>query len=475
MRRSYVLLGAGCAALAVLLPGCGSDGGARSAARTGSLSIGVRFPSQGAVLPATIPSHAESVRISIRADGGEAHSTSSDAIPESRASLSGPRLVPDAILNRPPGGGLARATIAHVPAGPAIVRAAAHAQRDGQGAELATACAPVVVIADKTTDVTLTLVEVVERVVASPTSLLMLVGEKAQVTARAVDAAGATVVGAALDYSSDDPSVAAVDATGMVEAVALGATSVRVTHAASGAQVQIPVQVVRARVVRVGVTVDRPVTVPGVAVRFAAAAFDDLGRLQPNAQFDWSVEKPAMGSVDADGRFTPARVGVAGVIASERQSATEGVGRVDVAEWALLLEWSAAVDLDLHVFDGTRHAYFDSPAIPAGELLADSTAGPGVEGFAGNTAYAGRLPVAVNYFRGQRDASGVVTLLVKGATPVSSAFTLTEASGNQGYPVSAPTESWCRPFDVVITPTGAVLASNPDLNIRLGPAGRAAK
>ncbi len=453
MRPCYAILAVGCAALAVLFAGCGGDGG-RDAAGSGTISLGVRFPAQGAVLPAKIPTHAESVCISVLADG---------------------RLVPDTILNRPAGGGLAQASIHDVPAGPATVRAAAHAQPDGQGPQLAAAETLVDVIAGETTDVALTLVEVVARVVASPSDLLMLVGEQTQLTAEALDATGAVVLGAVLNYSSDDPSVATVDAAGRVEAVALGTTMIRVRHAASGKEARVPVQVVRARVVRVEVAVHRPVTVPGQAVQFSAAAFDDLGKLRPHAEFDWRVEPSAMGSIDATGRFTPARPGAARAVATEKVSGVEGVGRVAVAEWALLLEWISGADLDLHVFDGTNHAYFGNLVIPIGKVLSDATGAPGCEGFAGNTTKAGRFPVAVNYFRGQGSVSGEVTLLVPGKAPSAETFTLTEANANGGYPVTGPTPSWARPLDVVISASGDVAPAPADTSIVLVAAGPASK
>lgn len=453
MRRCEVGLAVGCTVLAVLFAGCGGDGGS-SPRGTGRISLGIRFPAQDAVLPAMIPSHAESVRISVLADG---------------------RLVPDTVLNRPPGGGLVKASIPDVPAGPATIRAAAHAQPDGQGARLAEAQASVEVIAEQTTEVALTLVEVVARVVASPSSLLMLVGEQAQLTASALDPTDSVILGAVLDYASDEPSVAAVDGAGRVEAAGLGATTIWIRHAPSGKEAHVPVQVVRARVVRVEVSVDRPVTVPGQAVRFSAAAFDDLGNLRPHAEFEWRLERSAMGSIDATGRFTSARLGVARAIATERASGVEGVGRVNVAEWALLLEWLSGADLDLHVFDGVNHAYFGNPVIPIGTILADATGAPAAEGFAGQVTKAGRFPVAVNYFRGRGVATGTVTLLVPTKAPSSETFTLTAGNANGGYPITSPTASWARPLDVVVSASGDVSAATADTSIALTTAGRTLK
>lgn len=466
MRQRYALVGIVAAASAAIAAGCGGGGGHSSGTR-GGIDVGVYFPTQSAIVPAKIPGHAQSVRISVFA--ASSHDSTG------AAGVSGRRLVPDTVLNRPPGGGVAQASIPGIPEGPALVRASAHGQRDGQGPALAEAQKPVAIVAGQMADVALTLAEVVDRVAASPASLRMLVGELAQIVAEAQDATGATIMGAGLEYSSDDPSVAAVDATGRVEALALGATDLRARHTPSGVEAVVPVRVVRARVVRVEVSVDRPATVPGASAQFSAAAFDDLGRPRAAAQFDWRVQDATMGSIDATGRFTPARVGVGKVIARERVSGTEGVGQVEVAEWAVVLQWSTDGDLDLHLFDGANHAYFGNLTIPLGRLVSDQIGPPGVEAFGGTTAKAGRFPVAVNYFRGQGDVPATATLLVPATGPFAEAFTLRRSNANGGYPVTAPTASWARPFDVVVSASGDVSAASADTSVPLGPAAARSK
>ncbi len=469
MRQRYALVGLVAAAFAAIAAGCGGGGG-HSSGTSGGIDVGVYFPTQSAIVPAKIPGHAESVRISVFAASSHDSTGAADIAADTPAGASGRRLVPDTILNRPPGGGVAQASIPGIPEGPAIVRASAHGQPDGQGPALAEAQKPVTIVAGQMTDLALTLAEVVARIAASPGSLRMLVGELAQIVAEAQDATGAVIIGACLEVSSDDPSVATVDATGRVQALSLGATDLRARHTPSGVEAIVPVRVVRARVVRVEVSADRPATVPGSPVQFSAAAFDDLGRPRTAVQFDWRVEDATMGSIDATGRFAPAQVGVGKVIARERVSGTEGVGQVDVAEWAVVLEWATDGDLDLHLFDGANHAYFGNPVIPIGRLVSDEIGPPGAEAFGGSTAKAGRFPVAVNYFRGQGDVPGTATLLVPAKGPFAEAFTLTRSNANGGYPVTAPTASWARPFDVVVSASGDVSAASADTSVPLQPA-----
>jgi len=455
-----------CAAAVVApMAGCGGGnggGGGGTPGGSGTISIGVVFPADGAT---AIPANAESVRVQVLAPTGPG-----DTSP-------GAPLVPDAILNKPPGGGLAQSKIRGVPVGWVVVKAIAHPQRDGLGPALADAQASAQIIADRTTTVTLTLVAIVAGVSADPDHLVMLVGERQPIVAHALDAVGAVIIGATVDLSSDDPSVAEVEGTSMVHAQALGSTIIRARHAASGKEALVTVDVVEARIARVEVSVTPPATTIDHAVQFTALAYDDLGQPRPGRKFDWRVLKAADGTISGSGRFTPRRTGVPKVVATERSSGVEGVGLVPVTDWVVLLQWASGADADLHVFDSTQttHAYFGQTTVPLGTLVPDAIAGPGIEAFAGNKSAAGRYPVAVNYFRGQGTLAADVTLLVAEGGDTTVPVTLTEANGDDGYPVTAPTASWARPFDVVISTTGQITAETANPSIALGPPGSRVK
>jgi len=143
----------------------------------------------------------------------------------------------------------------------------------------------------------------------------------------------------------------------------------------------------------------------------------------------------------------------------------------------VLLKWASGADPDLHIFDATQtnHAYFGQLDVPIGTLLVDEIAAPGTEAFAGNRSVPGRYPVAVNYFRGQGELSGQVTLLPGEAPSVTEAFTLRRPNADDGYPVTTPTDSWARPFDVIVAAGEPVTAVPADTSIALGPPGSRAK
>ena len=160
----------------------------------------------------------------------------------------------------------------------------------------------------------------------SPASAtLQSLGETAQLTASVRDQNGQTMSGVAVTWSSADPSVATVNASGLVTAVANGmatvtATAGSATGAAAVTVAQLPVDVV------VEPTAD---TLWGVGdtLRLSAGAIDANGNAVPDAQFSWVSGDTLVAVVDGDGLVTGVSAGDVEITA-----ATGGVvGRAQVA------------------------------------------------------------------------------------------------------------------------------------------------
>ena len=150
--------------------------------------------------------------------------------------------------------------------------------------------------------------------VAPPdTPTLDALGATVQLQAIAQDANGHTV-NVEFDWTSSDPAIAAVDATGLVTAQANGAVTVTATAGTLADSVAVTVEQQVA-----GVSIAPPdsdsLDAIGVTVQLQATAQDANGHTV-DVEFDWSSSDPAIATVDATGLVTAQANGTATVTAT---------------------------------------------------------------------------------------------------------------------------------------------------------------
>ena len=163
--------------------------------------------------------------------------------------------------------------------------------------------------------VTVTVDQVVASVAMDPAAdTLPALGDTLRLSAEALDANGNAVADAEFAWESSDPSVATVDATGLVTAAANGAAAVTATAGSASGTVMVTVDQVVA-----SVSVD-PVadTLPalGDTLRLSAAALDANGNAVADAEFAWESSDPSVATVDATGLVTAVANGSTTVTAS---------------------------------------------------------------------------------------------------------------------------------------------------------------
>ena len=138
-------------------------------------------------------------------------------------------------------------------------------------------------------------------VAPTDTPTLDALGATVQLQAIAQDANGHTV-SVELDWTSSDPTVAWVDASGLVTAQANGTTSVTATTGTLADSVAVTVDQQVA-----GVSIAPPDSDPldaiGVTVQLQAAAQDANGHTV-SVEFDWASSDPAIATVNANGLVT---------------------------------------------------------------------------------------------------------------------------------------------------------------------------
>ena len=149
--------------------------------------------------------------------------------------------------------------------------------------------------------------------VTPATSELASLGETVRLTAEVRNQNGELISGAIVVWSSDQPDVATVNASGLVTAVANGRATVTATSgpASGSATVTVDQRFAAIRVLPELVTL---FTI-GDSARLAAEALDATGHLVANVVFEWSSDDGAV-RVDARGVVTAVREGEAVVTAT---------------------------------------------------------------------------------------------------------------------------------------------------------------
>ena len=149
--------------------------------------------------------------------------------------------------------------------------------------------------------------------ISPESSTLVAVGETVQLTARVLDQNGWPMTQATVTWSVSEASVASVDATGLVTAVANGTANV--TAAAGGASGSASVTVRQQAVeLRVSPAADT-LNAPGDTLRLTAGAYDAGGHGIPSLKFVWSSSSESVATVDSTGLVTAAGRGLVEILA----------------------------------------------------------------------------------------------------------------------------------------------------------------
>ena len=158
---------------------------------------------------------------------------------------------------------------------------------------------------------------------------LSSLGDTARLSAEVRDQNGRAMPGAAVTWTSADPSVASVDASGLVTAASNGTATVT---AASGSASGTAAVSVEQSVASVSVEPDSAALLVGDTVRLSATAFDALGGEVAGAAFAWTSADTLVAVVDSVGLVSGVGPGEAEIAASS--SGVAGRARLRVADLA---------------------------------------------------------------------------------------------------------------------------------------------
>ena len=161
---------------------------------------------------------------------------------------------------------------------------------------------------------TVTVAQAVSSVAAVPAEAsLAALGDTLRLTAEAFDANGHAVADVEFSWASSDDSVATVDATGLVTAIASGSVTITATSGSvSGSAMVTVAQEVSA----VAVVPDTATVVEGDTLRLAATATDANGQVVTGAGIVWGSGDTTVAVVDASGLVTGVGAGQVQVTAT---------------------------------------------------------------------------------------------------------------------------------------------------------------
>jgi uncharacterized protein YjdB len=146
------------------------------------------------------------------------------------------------------------------------------------------------------------------------------------------DERGAILVDRPVTWTSSTPTVATVDATGLVTAIAVGSTVITAT--AEGKSASLSLTVTPPPVQSIAVTLSSATLIQGTSITAAATLQDDRGNTLSGRTISWSSSDVSVASVDAAGIVTAVGVGSATITASSEGksgSATVSVLPIPVA------------------------------------------------------------------------------------------------------------------------------------------------
>lgn len=148
----------------------------------------------------------------------------------------------------------------------------------------------------------------------SATSSTIHVGETLALTLEALDARGNVVDPGTTSWSSATQSVATIDASGIVTALAPGRSTI--TASAAGKVARIVINVADVEIAQVVLSADSVALVPGQTQALEASLFDDAGARIAGRGVNWSSDRPTTATVSSTGVVSAVGGGVAMITAS---------------------------------------------------------------------------------------------------------------------------------------------------------------
>lgn len=200
-----------CALLVAALAGCGGSGGGSNSGGQGTATLKITWPERTRLIP-----------------------VASESI--TAAFYNARTLVATQTVARPTTGNTSNLSFTGLPATTLTFTASAYPEEDGSGTPQASVTASVRVTADQTTNLSVTMLSTIDKIVMTPTTASVTVGGTRTLIATPVtgDDDAVLVSDATTSWSSSDTDVATVSDAGIVTGVSNGTATITFTESESG-------------------------------------------------------------------------------------------------------------------------------------------------------------------------------------------------------------------------------------------------
>ena len=181
----------------------------------------------------------------------------------------------------------------------------------------------------------------VAAVILTPNIATLRVGHPFKLSAIALDAAGNTLSGCPIAWSTSAPGVAGVDSTGLVTALSPGSATINATSETKSSTAALTVTLVPVA----SVLVSPPAATLRVAtsVQLSATPLDSAGNPLTGRVVTWSSSAPGVATVNSSGLVTAVGLGLAAISAtSETKSGATAITVTTVPVATVVLSPAAA-------------------------------------------------------------------------------------------------------------------------------------
>ncbi|MDE0246445.1 MAG: Ig-like domain-containing protein, partial [Gammaproteobacteria bacterium] len=175
---------------------------------------------------------------------------------------------------------------------------------------------------------------------------LAALGATVQLRAEVRDQNSSVMAGAIVTWTSSASSVATVNASGLVTAVAEGMATITASSGSAQGTAEVTVVRVPEPVASVEVSPSVETIVRGATLQLTAEAFDVNGQMVAGAEFSWESSDAEVATVDASGLVTGVAEGTATITASS--GSAQGAAEITVT--------ATATSSDREILEAFYHA-----------------------------------------------------------------------------------------------------------------------